>query len=184
MYRRVSVVPLLLVCAWAGAAWPQNVPPPLPSSPAEPASPSSGNTPPGAAVLAAPSPPASRTAAARAGELLLMILPGGTGVPGSTSSSPVERIATLTLLWTFSESIPDAASILISAGRITDPDETIHSPALISSPLNRICCPAFTAAGSVTLSPCSPETSSNGTTASNPGGIGAPVRVDLPRPLD
>ncbi len=120
--------------------------------------------------------PVSRTAAANASELLLMILPGASASPGSTSSSPVERIATRTRRCTGMNNLPKDASMLISDGLRTVPAESIVSPSLTSSPLKRIWSPGFTFPFRKTVSSRS-SACSKGTTASAPAGMGAPVRI-------
>ena len=96
--------------------------------------------------------------------------------PSSTSSSPVESMATRALRCTGTMACPIAASIPISDGRIRVPAATILAPAATSAPLTRICCRSSTLCVITTRSPRN-SVSSMGTTALQPEGMGAPVMI-------
>ena len=71
--------------------------------------------------------------------------------------------------------------MLISGGRRMVPAETTVSPLRTSSPRKRICCGGLTLSLSRTASSVG-SVSSIGTTASQPGGMGAPVMIRTAQP--
>ena len=103
------------------------------------------------------------------------------GEPGSTSSLPVEMMTTRGRGRTTTRSRPTAASRPSCPGPSRVPASSTVCPVLTSSPWRRTALPGFGVWVMVTLA-MPPSVHSSGTTASAPGGTGAPVmiRTDMP----
>jgi hypothetical protein len=115
--------------------------------------------------------------------LLSRIWPGASGAPSSISSSPVDSPPTRARATTGTETMPTLASTPSAAGRISVPAGNSRSPWWTSSPAWRTASPAATLRPIRTRwPPSSDSVSSTITTASAPGGNGAPVMMRTARP--
>ena len=136
--------------------------------------------------------PYRRASASSAHALLLRIWPGRSSASISTTSSPVGMIATVARGYASTSVTPTDASTPISAGWITRPPATTTSPTRTSPPARRtfaaLGAESSTATSAPSARPATPRgsprwpqsvrsVSSNGTIASAPGGIGAPVMM-------
>ena len=122
------------------------------------------------------SPLASETAAARAYALLFTTWPGPGVSSTSTSSAPVERIATRGRRCTTTVARPTDASTPTSAGPMTAPASRTTAPGSMSSPARRTLAPGRTGTWMVTM-PSRSSVSSTRTTVSAPSGTTDPVKI-------
>ena len=124
------------------------------------------------------SPPASRTRAASAGAVASRTWPvGRSGVPGGTSSSPVETMATCGRACTGISVSPAAASMPRSWARSGRPAGTSSAPGAASSSARTIPSPGVAGRRTSSSSAVAAWVCSTFTTASAPGGSGAPVAI-------
>ncbi len=106
---------------------------------------------------------------------------GGSGLPGSTISSPVENTATRTRRRTGNSVSPTAAASATCGVVSRRPAGSITDLARKSSPAARRLAPRFRPGGTTTVSP-STRVSSCMNTVSAPSGIGAPVKMRIASP--
>ncbi len=128
------------------------------------------------------STPISSRAASRAVRLESRIWPGPSGRPGATSSSPVDRTPTRGRVPTCTPVAPMLANTPRWAGVRAVPAPNTSSPACRSSPARRTWLPGSTAISTRTPSSPTAAVRSTITTASAPGGIGAPVMIRTASP--
>ena len=107
--------------------------------------------------------------------------PSPSAAPGSYTSSPVEKIATLSRRKTASPVRPTEAARPISCGLSARPALRMVVPAAMSSPALRRLAPRLIPGGMTTASP-SARQSSCISTVSGPGGMGAPVKMRTASP--
>ena len=122
------------------------------------------------------SPPARCTAPPSAGPLESRMPPGGSGLPGSVSSSPVPISETRGRRTTHGRGMFSEASTPSSAGPSSEPAWMTSDPATMSSPAGRRCMP-WRIVPSTTTAPSSIVTSSCWAIGSAPSGTGAPVEI-------
>ncbi len=134
------------------------------------------------ALLRNATPPACWTAATMVKLLDSQICPCPSGLPGSTSSAPVDSTTTRGRGWARTVRRPTPARMPSWGGPITVPAASTRSPARTSSPDLRMALPGGAGRLIDTLT-VPPSVHSTGTTASAPPGTGAPVmmRVTVPR---
>ncbi len=133
----------------------------------------------GAMPRSTPSKPASASRPSSVHRLVSRIWPRRSGPPSSDSSSPVDSTPTRGRGWATTSYAPMPASTPRRAADTAVPASSTSSPSVTSSPGRRTWLPALTAASTTTRSagPSAGRVSSTFTTASAPGGMGAPVMI-------